>query len=41
MWNYNHGESMGAAPVPDDKGIGCMVTDVTVHNWRKKSDVTT
>ena len=40
MWNFKS-SGIGAAPIPDDKKIDYMVTNVTVHTWQQKSDLTT
>ena len=35
MWNFTS-SGISAAPIPDDKKMGCMVTNLTVHTWQHK-----
>ena len=40
VWNFTS-PGIDAAPIPNDKEMSCMVTNVTVHTWQQKSDLMT
>ena len=40
MWDLMS-SGIGAAPIPDIKKMGCIVTNATVHTWQKIWDLTT